>query len=822
MRSIPSFLHTRLTRALSGAALMLGLVLGAASTAAAGPGDVVLMPDRDALQGVTLVIWGNTASTNAGGAYTIDFGDTTSSAGTVTDPSYIAVNHTYATAGVYTVTMTIGGDTDTAVIQVFDGGAMTAQNLRSLQINMAIEDGLRYLYYSQNNRAAAYTTPFTYWTGHGDPDFYLSYSSLVVLAMENHGHTVTDDPTKDIFQPVVQRGLNFLFNNLSIVALGAQPSGDPCVGVPLDADVCKGLGRPPSAGHSMYASAVITLAVAGSGAPMAVVAPGIGASNGNFVAGRTYQEILQRQVNTIIWGIGDGNSISGGDSRGGFDYQLNRNALSDGSTAGWGVLALLDGEAAGATVPAWVRNDVEHYLGMGINANGSLKYQLSYGANASNFAKVGIGLQAMYFAGRPYGPPGTDVSNAVGLLSTYFPTGYTTDPFPVNYGYAATNYGHAYSMFNAFKALKLYGVATLPGVGRPAGPGSIPANDWHAAYQDYLLTKQPTATSATGGNFVFPNGWSYCGQCDLGGGAPAFTAIAELILSPVALVLPANLTLTPLTDDNTVGDTHTVTAKATSASGSPVGGATVTFSVLSGPNSGDTDTAVTDAGGLASFTYTGDGGAGTDTIKATIGSVESNTVSKVWHLDTDGDGVWDEVDNCPTTPNPDQADADGDGVGDACDNCVTTPNPDQADADGDGIGDVCDNQQPVCNVPAGFQMLWPPNHTLVGIAPTGVSDPDGDALTITATSIFQDEPLTGQGQGAGRTPWDATLSPIQVRSERNGNPKTPGNGRVYYINFTATDPAGASCSGQVLVCVPHDQRPGATCVADGPRFPSTP
>jgi len=35
-------------------------------------------------------------------------------------------------------------------------------------------------------------------------------------------------------------------------------------------------------------------------------------------------------------------------------------------------------------------------------------------------------------------------------------------------------------------------------------------------------------------------------------------------------------------------------------------------------------------------------------------------------VDSDGDGVPDEVDNCPTTPNPDQKDSDFDGVGDAC------------------------------------------------------------------------------------------------------------------------------------------------------------
>lgn len=59
-------------------------------------------------------------------------------------------------------------------------------------------------------------------------------------------------------------------------------------------------------------------------------------------------------------------------------------------------------------------------------------------------------------------------------------------------------------------------------------------------------------------------------------------------------------------------------------------------------------------------------------------------------VDSDGDGLYDWIDNCPATPNPGQADGDGDGVGDACDNCSATANPAQADADLDGMGDVCD------------------------------------------------------------------------------------------------------------------------------------
>jgi hypothetical protein len=60
-------------------------------------------------------------------------------------------------------------------------------------------------------------------------------------------------------------------------------------------------------------------------------------------------------------------------------------------------------------------------------------------------------------------------------------------------------------------------------------------------------------------------------------------------------------------------------------------------------------------------------------------------------LDGDGDGIEDDLDNCPDDPNADQADGDGDGFGDACDNCPDDSNPGQEDSFGDpDVGDVCD------------------------------------------------------------------------------------------------------------------------------------
>lgn len=64
--------------------------------------------------------------------------------------------------------------------------------------------------------------------------------------------------------------------------------------------------------------------------------------------------------------------------------------------------------------------------------------------------------------------------------------------------------------------------------------------------------------------------------------------------------------------------------------------------------------------------------------------------------DYDSDDVGDACDPCPMDPGtglctpPDPNDSDGDGVTNAMDNCPSVPNADQADADMDGKGDACD------------------------------------------------------------------------------------------------------------------------------------
>ncbi len=58
--------------------------------------------------------------------------------------------------------------------------------------------------------------------------------------------------------------------------------------------------------------------------------------------------------------------------------------------------------------------------------------------------------------------------------------------------------------------------------------------------------------------------------------------------------------------------------------------------------------------------------------------------------DSDGDGVVNDIDNCPFAANPDQENNDSDDLGDVCDNCPENDNPGQEDIDSDHSGDVCD------------------------------------------------------------------------------------------------------------------------------------
>ena len=188
------------------------------------------------------------------------------------------------------------------------------------------------------------------------------------------------------------------------------------------------------------------------------------------------------------------------------------------------------------------------------------------------------------------------------------------------------------------------------------------------------------------------------------------------------------LTLSPPTATNNVGTTHTVTANATDG-GAPAVGVTVTFKVTAGPNAGVTGTATSNASGNASFTYTGSGGPGDDTIQASFVSkagltVNSNSVTKTWIKGGNGSPVVNagpDVSTAPGTP--------------------VALNGSASDPDGDALtlawtvsGSSC-TITPTNTAVASITCTDPGTYTATLTASDGINPPVSDSATVTVTSF---------------------------------------------------------------------------------------
>ncbi|GAA2160164.1 putative membrane protein [Humibacillus xanthopallidus] len=129
---------------------------------------------------------------------------------------------------------------------------------------------------------------------------------------------------------------------------------------------------------------------------------------------------------------------------------------------------------------------------------------------------------------------------------------------------------------------------------------------------------------------------------------------------------------------------------------------------------------------------------------------------------------------------------------------------------------VAPNRPPDCSAAAVKpSTLWPPDHRLVPLRLDGLSDPDGNPLTMSVTTVTQDEPADALGDGHTRP--DAVIrshGSVWVRAERDGSQ----DGRVYTITWQISD-GRSSCSVSASIGVP--KAAGRLAIDSGQRFSAT-
>ena len=661
------------------------------------------------------------------------------------------------------------------------------------EIDQAITNGLAWLATQQNGDGSF---------GSGYP---LAYTAAAVLAFENEGYLPGGGAG---YPTIVEKGLDYILANASSIPIGMQPAGDP------DSNG-NGIGicwrATPWDSREVYQTGMIMQTLVASSSPARVV------SVGPF-SGWTYKQVMQEVVDWAAFGQADA-----GDGRGGWHYYANQGG-ADNSTAQWPVLGLVAAEQWGISAPPFVKDELNIWIDYVQNdvSGGSGYSSPDYLVNES---KTGGLLVQMHYVG-----DAATTSRAQAAL------GYLNNNWNSPLSGWDGNKGHPYAMFSIFKGLELMGGSTIPNA--LATPDS-PAGDWYGDYADVLVNSQ----NANGS-------WNGYSSWDSLLSTPWYIVILQATVFPVQVAIdmpdcacdsgyqfdvnysierfPATGTLTLFKDGTQMGDPIAINNFQGSATQQ-----VIVDSDEPGTHEWKAVLDVTGPGGVPSSSEA------TDTVNVCETPQVSGIPDQVSPFQTfDLDDYLTYGGALPVVWSTTGAPLDWSVTIDA-DNVVTVVAPAGASVPVDltftasveccsglvcsssDVANFVPNQPPNCaGAFASTELIWPPNNKMVPIEILGVTDPDGDPLTITIDEIRQDEPVNTVGDGnfapdGGGLGTDTAW----VRAERSGAKKVPGNGRVYHISFTADDGRGGSCSCEVLVGVPHDVK--AIPFDNGPAFDST-
>lgn len=271
----------------------------------------------------------------------------------------------------------------------------------------------------------------------------------------------------------------------------------------------------------------------------------------------------------------------------------------------------------------------------------------------------------------------------------------------------------------------------------------------------------------------------------------------------------SNIDLSPLVAKDTTGASQLLSATVTTNTPSPntpVSGTQVNFTVVSGPDGGLTSSANTNGSGIAQFTLTNNGHAGTDVVKATFvdssGHTETSSVATITF----------SVDNPPvfavTTP------ATGYTVytGKSVSFTVTANDPDSGDEvtlSATGVpGTASLSGVPATANPVSASFSWTPTSTDVGSYSIVFTAKDvaGHAATYTVPVVVQQSQatvtltnLTQTYNGSPLSP-SVTTVPAGLATLMTGAPEV--NAGTYTVTVTVNDPDYVGTATQTFTIKP--------------------
>ncbi|MEQ8213661.1 MAG: PEP-CTERM sorting domain-containing protein [Smithellaceae bacterium] len=347
----------------------------------------------------------------------------------------------------------------------------------------AIDSGLAYLATTQN--AAGYF-------GSGGTDYLISNTGSALLAfIEEKPNWGANAAT---YQAVVDKGLNYLFTQASVVSISNQPAGNP------DGDG-NGVGvkfYPGGANNrDTYVTGIVLPAIASSGTPNALVTVGplAGRTDGSGAGGAwTYRDVVQNTIDYFAYGQSEATT---GVYRGGWRYYANY-GNSDQSTTQWPVIAALFASEMGVSMPGFVKTELNYWVNAIQQANGAAQYYpgLTYG----EMNETGALLLMQDYLGRPTSD--ATVQAALGYINTHW------QELANSYD---GNFGQPYAMWALYKGLEVtIGLDNMTAITNlHTDPGDIdnPNHEWNW-WEDYCewIVNNQLANGSWAGYSSWPAG----------------------------------------------------------------------------------------------------------------------------------------------------------------------------------------------------------------------------------------------------------------------------------------------------------------------------